>query len=168
MRRARDMLPLVMALLTTGLERSFQLAESMEARGYGNVRPLPRARDALYKVLTLLGLAGVLGSAFAATYLAHWAGWAGVAISALLLVGVFWAQGRRVTRSRYHHARWTWRDDAAIAASAVALGAWIAIRATDGAALRYYPYTALLPPFRPWLGTVSLLLMVPTVVQAHD
>ena len=41
MRRLRDMLPFLMALLTTGLERSFQLAESMEARGFGNARACP-------------------------------------------------------------------------------------------------------------------------------
>jgi energy-coupling factor transport system permease protein len=55
-RRIRDMLPFVMALLTTGLERSFQLAESMESRGFGNVRALPKMRDVLYKALVLLGL----------------------------------------------------------------------------------------------------------------
>jgi energy-coupling factor transport system permease protein len=167
MRRARDMLPLVMALLTTGLERSFQLAESMEARGFGNVRPLPQARDVLLKSLTLLGLAGVLGSFFALTYLSsgQWASWTGLALSAALLLGVFWAQGRRVTRSRYHRDRWTWRDSVAVGAGAAVLGILIGVRFADATALQYYPYTNLLPPFEPWLGAALLLLGAPMLLQ---
>jgi energy-coupling factor transport system permease protein len=166
MRRARDMLPLVVALLTTGLERSLQLAESMEARGYGNVRALPRARDTLYKALSLLGLAGVLGGAFALTYAPAWAwaGWALLLVGAGTLIGVFWAQGRRVARTHYRRARWMWYDGAAIATAVAVLGALVAARVRDAAALQYYPYAELLPPFVPWLGSLLLLLVVPVVL----
>jgi energy-coupling factor transport system permease protein len=170
MRRVRDMLPLVMALLTTGLERSFQLAESMEARGFGNVRPVTQAQDALLKGLTLLGLGGVLGSVFAITYLStgRWAARAGLVLSAALLLGVFWAQGRRVMRTRYRRERWTWRDAAAIAASLALLGVLVATRLTQSGALAYHPYKALMPPFRPWLGASLLLLAAPAVLEpAH-
>jgi hypothetical protein len=156
-----------MALLTTGLERSFQLAESMEARGFGNVQPLPQARDVLYKSLTLLGLAGVLGSFFALTYLSsgQWASWTGIALSAALLLGVFWAQGRRVRRSRYHRDRWTWRDVAVAGAGVAVLGVLIGARIGDAGALQYYPYTELLPPFAPWLGTSLLPLAAPALLR---
>jgi energy-coupling factor transport system permease protein len=168
MRRARDMLPLLMALLTTGLERSFQLAESMEARGYGNVRPLPRQRDVLLKVATMLGLAGLLGTAFVLTYLGGWTAWLGLALSAGVLLGVFWAQGRRVTRSRYHRERWRWQDGIVTGATLVVIGALIAGRIGNGAVLRYYPYSELLPSFDPWLGAALLLLAAPAVLQAMD
>jgi len=170
MRRARDMLPLVMALLTTGLERSFQLAESMEARGFGNVQPLPQARDILYKSLTLLGLAGVLGSFFALTYLSsgQWVSWTGIALSAALLLGVFWAQGRRVSRSRYHRDRWTWRDTAVVGAGVAVLGILIGARTVDAGALQYYPYTELLPPFAPWLGASLLPLAAPSMLSERQ
>jgi energy-coupling factor transport system permease protein len=167
-RRARDMLPLIVALLTNGLERSLQVAESMESRGYGRIRPLPAARDTLLKSLTLLSMAGVLGSGFVLTYLGRgWLGYAGMAASAILLGGVFWAQGRRVQRTRYRRERWTWRDGAAIGASLVLLIALIAVRLVDADALQYYPYTALLPPFLPWLGAAPLLLLAPVVVASE-
>jgi energy-coupling factor transport system permease protein len=166
-RRARDMLPLVMALLTTGLERSFQLAESMEARGFGNVRPVTQARDVLLKSLSLLGLGGVLGSFFATTYVStgRWAAQAGLVLSIALLLGVFWAQGRRVRRTRYRRDRWTWRDSAVAAAGTILLGILIAVRLTRAAALQYSPYTNLLPSFQPWLGAALLLLAVPALVS---
>ena len=167
-RRVRDLLPVVMALLTTGLERSFQLAESMESRGFGNVRPLPRARETLFKVLTLLGLGGLLGSAFALTYFTRqWAGWLGLAVSAGALIGVFWAQGSRVTRTHYRRDRWTWQDGAVIGAGLVALAALIVVRIIDAPMLQYYPYAALLPPFHPWLGTSLLLLVLPALLQTN-
>jgi energy-coupling factor transport system permease protein len=164
----RDMLPLVVALLTTGLERSLQLAESMEARGFGSARPVPAAQDVLLKALSVLALTGVLGSAFALTYFAGlaWLGWSGLGASVLLLVGVFWAQGRRVHRTRYRRERWSWRDAAVIGASAAVLGLLIAVRIAQPPALRYYPYTTLLPPFNPALGALSLLLAVPLLVAA--
>ena len=162
----RDLLPLIMALLTTGLEHSLQLAESMEARGYGNVRPVSPKRDVLYKLLSVLGLAGILGSTFALTYFAQvaWLGWSGLGASALLLIGVFWAQGRRVRRTHYRRERWSWRDGAAIGACLVVLGTLIAVRIARPAALRYYAYTTLLPSFDPALGVLLLLLAVPTLI----
>jgi energy-coupling factor transport system permease protein len=164
----RDMLPLVMALLTTGLERSLQLAESMEARGFGSARPVPAAQDVLLKSLSVLALTGVLGSAFTLTYFARlaWLGWSGLGASVLLLAGVFWAQGRRVRRTRYRRERWSWRDAAVIGASAVVLGLLIAVRIAQPPALRYYPYATLLPPFSPALGALCLLLAVPVLVAA--
>ena len=168
MQHARDMLPLVMALLTTGLERSLQLAESMESRGFGNVRALPRSRDTLYKSLSVLGLAGILGSVFALTYLAswQWASWAVLLTSALLLTGMFWAQGRRVTRTHYRREQWTWRDVASIGAGLAVLATLVAARILDAAALQYYPYAALLPSFQPWLGGGLLLLIAPVLLRS--
>lgn len=166
MRRVRDMLPFVMALLTTGLERSFQLAESMEARGFGNVRDRSPGRDLVYKALTLVGLGGVLSGVFVVTYFAAWqvVGWAALLGSAVLLIGVFWAQGRRVLRTHYHHDRWTWRDGLVLAASLGAVSFVIWGRA-QGATLTYYPYTALAPSFDPGVGVALLALVVPVLIH---
>jgi energy-coupling factor transport system permease protein len=167
MRRARDMLPFVIALLTTGLERSFQLAESMEARGFGSVRDLPRGRDLLYKALTLLGLAGFLSGFFALTYFdsARVPGWAGVVLSVALLLGVFWAQGRRVSRTHYRRDRWTWRDGVILGVCLAVVAVLVVTRAQDPTALLYHPYTQLLPPFDPWLGAALLALVAPAIVH---
>ena len=170
MRRARDMLPFLMALLTTGLERSFQLAESMEARGFGNVRALPRGRDLLYKTLTLVGLAGFLSGFFVLTYLdsKRTFGWAGVILSATLLLGTFWAQGRRVSRTHYRRDRWTWRDGVVLGVCLAVATILVLLRMRDATALFYYPTTALLPPFYPWLGAALTALVAPAVVQARQ
>jgi energy-coupling factor transport system permease protein len=170
MRRVRDMLPLVTALLTTGLERSLQLAESMEARGFGNIQPLPPARDVLYKMLTLLALAGILGGTFAATYLTawQWAGWSVLALSVLGLVALFWAQGKRLTRTHYRRETWRWRDGAALAACATSLALIVGVRIADGDLLRYYAYTEITPSFVPWLGAALLVLLAPTLLQTNE
>ncbi len=168
MRRIRDMLPFVMALLTTGLERSFQLAESMEARGFGGAHAPSRARDLLHKTLTLLGLGGVLGGVFTLTYFEtlRALGWGGLIASVALLLAVFWAQGRRVKRTHYRRARYTWRDGLIIAASAVAAAALVWSRVTAPHILAYYPYTAILPPFRPWMGAALMTLVAPALIKA--
>jgi energy-coupling factor transport system permease protein len=165
MRRVRDMLPFVVALLTTGLERSFQLAESMEARGFGNVRNMSRKRDLLYKGLVLLGLAGFFSGFFALTYFAslRLIGWIGVALSTILLLGVFWAQGRRVLRVHYRHSRWTWRDAVALAPTALAIGTLVFARLREEGSLSYNPYQELLPPFQPWLGAALVALAIPAL-----
>jgi energy-coupling factor transport system permease protein len=169
-RRIRDMMPFVMALLTTGLERSFQLAESMESRGFGNVRTLPKTRDVLYKALVLLGLGGFLSGFFGLTYWAafHTAGWVIVILSVALLLTVFWMQGKRITRTHYHHDRFTWGDGVVLAACLCVIAALAWFRIYDAASLLYYPYTDLLPPFRPALGAALLTLILPAIVQGHS
>jgi energy-coupling factor transport system permease protein len=166
-RRLRDMLPLVMALLTTALERSFQLAESMEARGFGNVRDLPPGRDVLYKGLTLLGLAGLLCGFFVRIYVpGSLVLGTVVALGAIgLLIAVFWQQGKHVLRSRYRRERRSWRDGVVAGCCLIAAGTAIGARIAAPEALAYDPYLALLPAFEPWLGTAFLALLAPFVAQ---
>lgn len=166
-RRVRDMLPFVMALLTTGLERSLQLAESMEARGFGNVRALPRTRDVLYKAFILLGLGGFLVGFFALTYLEAFqsAGWTIVVLNALLLAAVFWAQGKRITRTHYRRERMTRHDGIVLIACLGIIAGLIWLRIYDAASLSYYPYTDLVPPFQPAIGIALLAFILPAIVQ---
>ena len=163
MRRPRDMLPYLMALLTTGLERSFQLAESLEARGFGNARDLPRRLDLLFKVLTLLGLAGFLSGFFVRTYFEslRWVGWMVVATSTALLIGVFWAQGRRVLRVHYRRDRWAWPDGVVLAVCLLVVTLLALAYLQEPGVLVYSPYQQLLPPFHPLVGVALILLIVP-------
>jgi energy-coupling factor transport system permease protein len=166
MRRLGDMLPFLMALLTTGLERSFQLAESIEARGFGNVRHIPSWQDITLKALTLVALGGTFSGYMAFTYFdgVSVLGWAVFISSLLLLLGIFWAQGRRVIRTHYRRERWTWRDGVVVALAAVVLGAVAWTLTQHVRALGYDPYQDLLPPFRGWLGLALAALIAPALL----
>jgi energy-coupling factor transport system permease protein len=166
-RRARDALPFVMALLTTGLERSFALAESMESRGFGRVRALSRERDLWYQGLAVLGLVGVLCGLFLQTYYKQWLvlGWSLAGAGAVLLSTVFWAQGRRVLRVHYRRDRWSWRDGLVIAVCAGVAVLVVVTRLRDPGRLAYSPYQKLLPAFDPVVGVVLMFLLAPLVAR---
>ena len=168
-RGVRDVLPLVMPLLVTALERAMQLAESMEARGFGGqVVPASSRQRTLNQLALLFGL-GALGAGFAG--IGFWpekrllAG--ALLVSGLALLGwSFWDQGRRVHRSRYH--RWVWaRPDRVIAAaSLLSLTIWVGGLLVRGEGIFYYPF----PPYTPWptfqpvLGMALVLLAVPALL----
>jgi energy-coupling factor transport system permease protein len=168
-RGLRDMLPLIMPLLVTALERAMQLAESMEARGFGGQPAVADGRERTLNQLALLFGLGALGAGFAG--IGFWpdrrllAG-ALLVAGAVLLGWSFWDQGRRVRRSRYH--RWIWaRDDRIVcAASLLSLTIWAGAWLVRGEWLFYYPY----PPYSPWpvfqplLGIAIALLAVPALL----
>jgi energy-coupling factor transport system permease protein len=165
-RGIRDLLPLLVPLLVTALERAVQLAESMEARGFGgqvwdaNPRS-PRAGQ----VVMLAGLAALgAGCALSGFWPERQAlNVALLATGAAGLLWAFWDLGRRVRRSRYH--RWTWNraDRLILAASLIAALGWVIAWLFQGDWLFYYPY----PPYSPWptfqpaLGVLILLLAAP-------
>ena len=160
----RDLLPLLMPLLTTSLERAIQLAEAMESRGFARAaRPLTPARRVLVQTLTLAGLLGLLLGLFVMAYWPTWAalGWGVVGLGALVLAGVFWLQGRRVQRTRYRRPRWRPRDTALVVASLVPALAILAVKSLDPWALVYSPY----PPFSPW-PTFNLAVGWPLILLA--
>ena len=73
-RGLRDLLPLFMPLLTTGLERAVQLAESMESRGFGAGEGLSRRDENLYKGAVAVALALLIVAAllFGFVYPLRW------------------------------------------------------------------------------------------------
>jgi energy-coupling factor transport system permease protein len=168
-RGVRDVLPLVMPLLVTALERAMQLAESMEARGFGGqvVTAAPRQRT-LNQLALLFGL-GALGAGFAG--IGFWPDRrvvAGLLLGggAILLLWSFWDQGRRVKRSRYHRWVWARADRIVLAASLLALLGWVAAWLVRPEWLFYYPY----PPYSPWPafevvpGIAIMLLAAPALL----
>jgi energy-coupling factor transport system permease protein len=168
-RGVRDLLPLLMPLLVTALERAMQLAESMEARGFGGEMLAATSSERLRIQVILLAGLGALGVGVAG--LGFWPdrSWlAGVLLvgGGALLLWSFWEQGRRVRRSRYQ--RWTWaRDDRIVLGlSAMAAAIWLAAMLTHSDWLLYYPY----PPYSPWpmfepvLGLAILLMVGPALL----
>ena len=162
-RGLRDALPLLLPLLTTGLERSLQLAESLEARGFG-AAPVrsPAGRrwgQGLLLLALLLLLAGLLARA----------GWGGGLLSTGLLLGggsallaALVVQGRSIRRTRYRPHRWAASDILVALGAGLFLGAYALVLAYRPALLSYSPYPLLnWPPFAPVLGTLFLLLTAP-------
>ncbi|MBX7234140.1 MAG: energy-coupling factor transporter transmembrane protein EcfT [Caldilineales bacterium] len=164
-----DMQPLFVSLLGIGLDRAIQLAESMEARGFGHVGRAESSRRRQWAGAGILAglillLAGLLLRSFLAE--AAWPGLVLILVGSLLLVLLLWRQGQRLPRSRYR--RWLWRrtDTVVMAASLLALAGYLVTSLFFPRALFYYPYPPypLLPPFNPLLGLIPALLLAPALL----
>jgi energy-coupling factor transport system permease protein len=167
-RGIRDLLPLIMPLLVTGLERAMQLAESMEARGFGGAVAATASQRTAGQAAILGGLAAL------GVGLAGWGFWPAQRPLAVLLIAaglglIAWSfriQGRRVRRSSYRHWVWGRIDRLVLAVSLVSALIWLAAWLLRGEWLFYYPY----PPYSPWptfhlaLGVALMLLAVPGVL----
>jgi hypothetical protein len=80
----------------------------------------------------------------------------------------FWAQGKRITRTYYHHDRMTWRDVIVIVVCLGASATLVWFRVVDAASLLYYPYTDLMPPFQPAIGVTLLTLILPAIIERRS
>ncbi|MCC7355784.1 MAG: energy-coupling factor transporter transmembrane protein EcfT [Anaerolineae bacterium] len=168
-RGLRDLLPLFVPLLASGLERAIQLAESMEARGFGNTQQGALAvRLVIARVASVAGLLGLALGAFVYAYFPgrRAPGAAALVVSVALLLASFWLMGRSVQRS--HYRRWLWRRrDTLLALTGGAVTLFIlALWILDRPALIYYPY----PPLSPWpmfrleVGVALSLLVLPALL----
>jgi energy-coupling factor transport system permease protein len=172
-RGLRDLLPLVIPLLANSLERSIQLAETMEARGFGSaMSPPTRQRAVLGQLGLLAALVGVLvGLSLLAFYQQGrvW-GWLLIGAGVSGVLAFFGFHGRQVQRTRYRRQVWRARDTVVVIASAISLTIFIAVRLTAPETLYYSPYppNPLLPSFHPLVGAALLLLTVPALVAPRN
>ncbi len=168
-RGIRDLGPLFLPLLTTGMEGAVQLAESMEARGFNSTSGGSSARRLVWVRGGLTVALGVLlVGLFANTYWSGtqpWAPWA-MAMGLGLLVWLFWAQGQHVRRS--HYQRWVWRrrDTVLSLVCGLVLLVVLGVRGVAPLVLLYYPYAPYSPwpTFQPLLGAVLALLVIPALL----
>ncbi len=190
-RGIRDLLPLFVPLITTGLERSIQLAESMESRGFGSTTDAARGfgstadtargfgsaavagqRMMLWcKGGILAGLVGLLVGLAFYYYLPAWRpGGVGIlAASALLLAMSLRGISRGTRRSRYRRQRWHARDVAVVAACVLVFATFLILSLTQKSSLAYYPYPRLTwPSFHGAIGGAILLLILPGAVNLMD
>ena len=179
----RDWLPLWMPLLVSGLERAFQLAEAMVARGFGATadRALPLGVRAGLAGGLLALLTGEIVAAFypslrgAAPLL--------LAVGAALLGLSLWRAGRRVPYTPYRSSGWGWREGVTLAGALLTLavvvwpGLGIACAGEQGGLLLvgcrgarlYNPYPRFAPPpFDPLAGLALLGLLVPTLASPRS
>jgi energy-coupling factor transport system permease protein len=168
-RGIRDLLPLVLPLLASGLERAIQLAETLEARGFaGAAAPISSRRTMLARLGTLAGLLALLVGLSLAAYLPDWktGGWALSILGAGGLLAMFRLEGRHIRRTRYRRTRWQARDTALVLGSALALAGVVAARIASPEMLVYSPFPpySLLPPFQPLVAAGLLLLVLPAIL----
>ena len=168
-RGIRDLLPLFVPLLTTGLERSLTLAESMEARGFGGILSHPSRRMTnLVRVLTLAGFVFILPGAVVSTLISPAQAWgAGITVIGMgLLVVALYLQGRQVRRTFYRMDHWQREDTLSVLPSVLSAGLIVAVWRLNGMALIYYPYPpfSIWPGFHPAVGVAAILLSAPAML----
>jgi len=162
----RDTLPLFVSLLSYGLDRAIQLAESMDARGFGGriLAASPR-ENRLIRASAIAGLLLLLAGLLLKSYYRSipWAGLLLLIAGAALLGVSLWRGGRRVQRTRYRRWLWRPRDTLLALGSGLLLAAALLLSWLHPQTLFYYPYPPypLLPAFNPFVGMLFILPLLP-------
>jgi energy-coupling factor transport system permease protein len=167
-RRIGDLVPLLVPLLAGGMERSMDLAEAMEARGFSRT---PGAGRSLSPVVVQLGIAFGLGfvlvggALFAFAPALPWLAWlvigAGVALIAVTLRSI----GAGVRRSRYRKSVWRDTDTVLTLASLGVLAALFAFRSLAPSLLAYTPFLRIsIPTFDLSIAATIAGLLAPAAV----
>jgi len=170
LRGVRDLTALLVPLMTDSLEKAVQLAEAMEARGYGKSqisKGQSPTSDFRPQVLMVGGLSGVLVGWLVEAYWRNGIGWAILGASAVALVlGVRLASSHASRTTHYRRQAWSARDTLLVAFSAVPLVAVVAVALLDPQVLVFYPYPRVMPPpFDVRLGLCLALLGAPALMR---
>ncbi|MDQ7028473.1 MAG: energy-coupling factor transporter transmembrane component T [Ardenticatenia bacterium] len=160
----RDLAPLMVPVVVIGLERSVQLAEAMESRGFGG--PTGATDRLKPRLALLLGIASLLlGLGLRSLWDRPWPVAGLVLAGGSLLVWGFRHMGRRVRRTRYRLYSWTRADVVLAVAGGVLAGSVLAARLWAPEQLLYYPYPRVMwPVFSPWLGVLFALVATPALL----
>lgn len=161
--------PLVAPLLAGSLEKSVQLAEALDARGYGRAAGgMPLWRQAAL----IVGVPLIGGGIFAWLYYGPAARWPALALAAAgaLCLALPMAALRAATpRSVYRRERWRRRDSLAVAACAISVAGLVALRIGGAAGLVYYPFPSLVAPsFDLRAGVALMLLAAPALGSGRE
>jgi energy-coupling factor transport system permease protein len=166
-RRVTDLLPLVMPLLAGGMERSMNLAEAMESRGFSR----SSAKRTLSPLLVQLGLAGGLAITLAGTTMFAFLpgvpllAWL-LSITGIAMVGLtLWAVGAGTTRTRYRRSVWRAQDTPLTVTSLGVLAVLLVFKMIAPSLLSYTPFLRIsIPSFDLVTALVICALIVPALI----
>ncbi|MEA2515548.1 MAG: energy-coupling factor transport system permease protein [Thermomicrobiales bacterium] len=146
-RGARDLIPLLVPLLTGGLERAVTLAEALESRAFGAPVTTHPTHGRAWSLATAGGLAAMaLAGYLLAVGRVTGAGLALATAGIALLVATRRGTSHGPSRSRFRSPVWSRADTLTLGGAVVAGLATLAAVALDPASLRYEPYPDLLAP----------------------
>jgi energy-coupling factor transport system permease protein len=172
-RRIGDLVPIVMPLLAGGMERSLNLAEAMEARGFSRASGAQTVAPIVVQTGLAFGLGLVLvgGAMLAFLPALPWVGWLAILGGLLSISLTLRAVGRGVKRTHYRHSVWRERDTV-LAAIALSIGAiLLTYRWVAPSTLVYDPLAPLRiysPPFDPVLALSILALATPALIATRS
>jgi energy-coupling factor transport system permease protein len=166
-RRVTDLLPLVMPLLAGGMERSMNLAEAMESRGFSR----SSAKRALPPLLVQLGLAGGLAITLSgSTMFAFLPGaplfaWLLTVAGVALLLFTLWAVGAGTRRTHYRRSFWRVQDTPLSLVSLGVLAVLLVFKFLAPSLLSYTPFLRIsLPTFDPLTALAICALALPALI----
>ncbi|MDQ5824859.1 MAG: energy-coupling factor transporter transmembrane protein EcfT [Chloroflexota bacterium] len=169
-RRVGDLVPIIIPLLSGGMERSMNLAEAMEARGFSRHAPGTRK---LPPLLVQSGVAAGLGLTMTgAAFLAFFSqtpllGWSTIVGGVALVGATLWAVSAGSRRTRYRRSVWRDTDTLLLVPSLAIIAILLLYKSRVAGALIYDPLSRLrmyAPPFDPVLGLTLIALAVPALV----
>jgi energy-coupling factor transport system permease protein len=162
MRGFRDWLPLVMPLLIGGLERAFNLSESMTARGFSSQQDSRQTPGR--QIIALFSLSALLtGWVMRLQGKMPAAGIGLMVIGGGSIVWLLWRSGRGAPVTTYRQELWTSADSLILLGALVSLVAFL-LPSTGLVlnSLTYNPYPELTAPgFNAWTGIAILGLLAP-------
>ncbi len=177
LRGVRDLTALLVPLLADSLEKAVQLAEAMEARGYGQKSQISntctcnkrqrRCKCLKSQMLMAGGLSGLLMGWLVEAYWRNGAGWAIVGASVMAMaLGVRALAAHMPRMTRYKPQAWSARDGGLVVSSLAPLFAIALVALFDPQVLTFYPYPRVtLPPFDARLGLCLALLAAPVFMR---
>lgn len=161
-RSVRDVRPLVVPVLSLGLEGAFNVAEAMESRAFGAEQRTTHPRSWIFPagiLLTIVSISLLIGGLLIPSVTA-----AGLGVSMV----AFGLLRSPASRTSYQSTAWRARDWLAVsimATSCVMFGAAILFFSST---VDWSPFPTLRAPvFSPWLGAACLLLVTPSLVLEH-
>ena len=163
-RGPRELARLVVPVLAGTLERSLELAASMESRGYGRLPVRTGRARWLGSILALLGTAGTCAGLYGllSPSVGGWLGLPTLVVGVALAAASLVLGARREVRTAYRRDPWRAPEWALTLAGAVAAGVFVVADGTGAAGMALHS-APLAWPEVPLLATLALALCLSTV-----